>query len=87
MPIFKINPERDIHQNAEDLAAFMCAERVAMRCRGYCFDFDGGEMAFNRNAGQGMRTNAFFMAQYARNTARDVKVFRNMNGEIAARLC
>lgn len=84
--IFQINPEWDIHRNAATLEKLMRTEREAHGCRGYFFFFGDDENVWHKNASPAMRTSAFFMAQNALNCRRSVRVFRNMNGEIAARL-
>jgi hypothetical protein len=78
------NTEWDIHRNAAMLAKFMHEECQAEAARGFFFDFGRGEFSTHKNFCPKVRTMAFFMMQVARDTRKPVKVFRNMNGQIAA---
>jgi len=84
--LIQYRSEMDCWANGRMLAKLMQSERQAHTKRGFFFDYGLGETASFKNFSEAVVTAAGFMMQAARDTRKSVRVFRNMNGEIAAQL-
>lgn len=82
----QFNPEWDVWRNGQVLARVMQYERKAQFLRGFFLDYGGGEVKSHRNFSPTFVTDCGFLMGAARDERRDVKVFRNMNGQIGASL-
>lgn len=78
--------DKDIWQNGKRLAQLMQSERIAYGLRGYFFHYSDTECLSHKVYSKTLETNAGYLMQAARDTGRKVRVFKNMNGQIAASL-
>lgn len=80
---YTYDPQIDVWDNGWKLASAMADARKALGCRGYFFDFGYGEAESCKRSSGRLATLCGFMCQSARDSRRPIRVFRNMNNEIA----
>jgi hypothetical protein len=85
-PLIAYNPSKCIWTNGKALAKLMSEERKGHALRGFFFDYGMGESMEFKKFCPAMETAAGYMMQAARDTGKQVRVFRNMNGQIACSL-
>ena len=86
MNIFMPDLTKTVDANGDLLARTMIAERKAQALHGYFLDFGWDETTSHDRDCELFRTNCGHLMESARDERRNVKVFRNMNGQIAAAL-
>lgn len=82
--IIEYRKEKDVWFNGEILAKAMQSERQGHALRGFFFDYGMGETSSHKNYSAKVKTDAGFLMGAARDAGRPVRIFKNMNGEIAA---
>lgn len=85
-PLLEYQYDKDVWTNGLFLAKVMQSERTGHAKRGFFFDYGMGESMSFKNYSKQVETAAGFMMQAARDTKSKVRVFCNLNGEIACSL-
>lgn len=75
---------KDQWANGEFLARKMQEERQAHALSGFFFDFGFGETSSHKKMSQNVKTYAAYLMKAAKDEGKTVRVFKNMNGQIAA---
>lgn len=78
--------EHELLVKTEALYKIMKAERETRKLSGYYFIFNDEEKARHQRSGKSMLVTCSEMVRAAKETGKTIKLFKNMNGEIAARL-